>query len=147
MGLLDDALDGALPGGGIAKPIAIAIGALLLRNMFSGGGSQPAPTPAPAPAGDPNGGLFGGLQSLVEKFQNAGHGPAVQSWIGTGPNQPIQPAQVGAALGRQTIGDLARQAGVSEQELLNALSKALPGVVDKLTPQGALPSPWGNAAR
>jgi len=42
-------------------------------------------------------------------------------------------------VGSKTISDLARQAGVSEQELLEQLSKVLPGVVDKLTPNGQVP--------
>jgi uncharacterized protein YidB (DUF937 family) len=46
-----------------------------------------------------------------------------------------------SALGQTTIADLARHAGISEQELLAQLSQTLPGVVDKLTPNGRVPSP------
>ena len=85
MGFFDDALKGAVPGGNLATPIAIAAGALLLGKLF--GGSSAAPTPAPqqsaAPAG---GGLLGGLSDLVQKFQNSGHGDAVNSWVGPGAN-------------------------------------------------------------
>ena len=94
-----------------------------------------------------NSGLFGGLNDLVSKFQNAGHGDVVNSWVGAGPNQPIQPSQVGSALGQQTISDLARQAGVSEQELLNQLAQSLPGLVDRLSPNGRLPTQAELAAQ
>ena len=57
------------------------------------------------------------------------------------PAQPIQPGQLGGALGQTTISELARQAGINEQDLLNGLAQALPGVIDKLTPQGRLPTP------
>ena len=138
MGLFDDALRGAVPGGNVAAPLAIAAGALLLGKYFSNRSAAPAQPSAPAaPQG---GGLLSGLNDLVQKFQNAGHGEAVNSWVGTGPNQPVSPSQVGSALGQQTISDLARQAGVSEQELLSQLSLVLPSLVDKLTPNGRLPT-------
>jgi uncharacterized protein YidB (DUF937 family) len=139
MGFFDDALKGAVPGGNLATPIAIAAGALLLGKLF--GGSSAAPAPAPQQNAAPGGGgLLGGLSDLVQKFQNSGHGEAVNSWVGPGANAPIQPAQVGSALGQQTISDLARQSGLSEQELLAQLAQALPGIVNKLTPNGRLPT-------
>jgi uncharacterized protein YidB (DUF937 family) len=65
---------------------------------------------------------------------------AANSWVGTGPNAPVQPGQLGGALGQKTVSDLARQAGLSEDELLTQLSRVLPGLVDKLTPNGRLPT-------
>jgi uncharacterized protein YidB (DUF937 family) len=139
MGLFDDALKGAVPGGNVAAPLAIAAGALLLGKYLSSRSDAPSPQ-QPAPAAPQSGGLLGGLNDLVQKFQNAGHGDIVNSWIGQAPNQPIAPAQVGSALGQQTISDLARQAGVSEEELLAHLAQALPGLVNGLTPNGRLPT-------
>jgi uncharacterized protein YidB (DUF937 family) len=139
--MFDDVLRNAVPGGNLATPIAVAVGALLLGKMFAGSSPAPSPqsgaAPAPAPAG---GGLLGGLSDLVQKFQNSGHGDIVNSWVGSGANAPIQPAQVGAALGQQTISDLARQSGLSEQQLLAQLALVLPGIVDKLSPNGRLPT-------
>ena len=147
MGLFDDALKGAVPGGNVAAPLAIAAGALLLGKYLSSRSAPPTQEAQPAPAGAQGGGLFGGLNDLVQKFQNAGHGDVVNSWIGSGPNQPVSPAQVGSALGQQTISDLARQAGVSEEELLNHLAQALPGLVNGLTPNGRLPTQAELAAQ
>jgi uncharacterized protein YidB (DUF937 family) len=150
MGLFDNALKGAIPGGDLAAPIAVAAGALLLGKLFSGSSAAPAaPTPAPAPQqfAPPGGGLFGGLSDLVQKFQTAGHGDVVNSWVGSGPNTPIQPAQVGSALGQQTISDLARQSGMSEQELLAQLAQVLPGLVNRLSPDGRLPTQAELAAQ
>lgn len=145
MDIFNDAVNKAVPGG-LAKPIMIALGALLLKKMFTRDAPEAAPAPAPIPgpqdAGD--GGLFGGLGDLVAKMQRAGQGQTVDSWIGTGANRPIEPGQLGSALGQTTISDLARQAGINEQELLEQLARVLPGVVDKLTPTGRLPGGLGR---
>jgi len=149
MGFFDNAVQDAVPGGSLAKPIAIAIGALLLKNMLSRK-SEPAAEPAPAPSLPPmggDGGLLGGLGDLVNKFEKAGQGGTIGSWIGAGQNQSIQPGQLGTTLGQTTISDLARQAGISEQDLLNGLAQALPGVIDKLTPRGRLPTAEELSAR
>ena len=145
MGLFDDAMKGAVPGGNLATPIAIAAGALLLGHLFGGKSAAPAAPASPtAPAG---GGLLGGLGDLVSKLQGAGHGTVVNSWIGAGANQPIQPAQLGSALGQQTISSLAQKAGISEQDLLAQLSQALPGIINNLTPNGRLPTAGELAGR
>ncbi len=144
MGLFDD----AVPGGSIAKPLMIALGALVVGKMMSGG-STPAPQAAPAPQPAPGGGFFGGmaggglaggLGGLLSQLTNAGHGEVANSWVGPGQNAPIQPTQLGSALGQTTVSELAQHAGVSEQELLSQLSRVLPGVVDKLTPDGRIPT-------
>lgn len=141
MGYLDDALKTAVPGGNLTKPLMIAAGLLLASKMF--GGSKPAAPAAPAPApaeDDADGGLIGGLGGLIDKFRNAGQGDTIDSWVGSGQNKPIQPGQLQQTLGNQTISDLARQAGLNEQDLLAQLSTVLPNLVDKLTPQGRVPT-------
>ena len=150
MGIFDD----AVPGGNISKPIMIALGALLVGKLLSGGSHTDAAQQQPdSPAGGGllgelggalagglgGGGLVGGLGGLLGKLADAGHGDVVNSWVQPGANQPIEPGHLQNALGSQTISDLAAQAGISEDELLQQLSKVLPGVVDKLTPQGQVP--------
>ena len=146
MGIFDDALKNSVPGGNITKPLIIAAGALILGKMLSGRGAQPEEAQpqqsgsSPADEADEQeGGLLGGLGGLLEKLNQTGHGDTANSWVGKGQNAPIQPGQLGNALGQQTISDLARKAGINEQDLLNQLSQVLPGLVDKLTPNGRLP--------
>ena len=142
MGYFDDALKGAVPGGDLTKPIAIAAGALLLGRLL-GGGSAATPASPADPAAPPTaagGGLLGGLSDLVSKLGASGQSEHVNSWVGSGANMPIQPGQLGGALGQQTIGQLAARAGMSEQELLAQLSQVLPGLVNNLTPNGRLPT-------
>jgi len=139
MGLFDD----AVPGGNITKPLLIALGTLLVGKMMSGSSNAPVEAPAPQPGTMPDaqqGGLLGGLGGLLDRLSNAGLGQTVNSWVGTGQNAPVQPEQLNSALGQTTISDLARRSGMSEQDLLAQLSRTLPGVIDKLTPGGRIPS-------
>jgi uncharacterized protein YidB (DUF937 family) len=62
------------------------------------------------------------------------------SWVGSGQNQPVSPGQLGSALGPSIIKMLAQKSGLSEEEMTKQLSQVLPGVVDKLTPSGRLPT-------
>ncbi len=86
----------------------------------------------------PNAGS-GGLGGLLDQLRQAGLGDKVESWVGGGNNAAIEPDQLGNALGKNTISDIARQTGVNEQDLLAELSAALPGIVDKLTANGQVP--------
>jgi uncharacterized protein YidB (DUF937 family) len=153
MGLLDDVLGSALPGGGLAKPLVIGLAALLGAKAVGGGlgnllgGTGPAgqipPAAPPAQPGSPNqsqGGLFGGLSGLLQSFQQGGHGEVMNSWIGHGQNQPIAPDQLHQALGPDAVNNLSRLTGLPADQLVSELSRVLPGVVDKLTPQGRMPT-------
>ena len=80
MGLLDEvnqAMGGAAPGGNLTKPLMIALGALLVGKMMSGGSAQAA-APQSAPSADSSssadGGLLGGVGGLLDKLKDAGHG-------------------------------------------------------------------------
>jgi len=77
---------------------------------------------------------------LLDKLQKGGLGNAINSWIGSGQNQPVSPGQLGSALGPDIIKTIAQRSGLSEEEVVKQLSQVLPGVVDKLTPQGRLPT-------
>lgn len=83
--------------------------------------------------------LSGGLQDIVEKFRNSGHGQAVDSWVGNGPNQPVSPSVLESALGSRIDG-LAQRLGIPREELLQGLSQHLPEVIHQLTPNGRVPT-------
>ena len=85
-------------------------------------------------------GLLGGLGGLLDKLQKGGLGNVANSWVGPGQNQPASPGQLGPALGPDIIKTLAQRSGLSEEEITKQLSQILPGVVDKLTPNGRLPT-------
>lgn len=116
MGILDSLLKGATnQSGGTNNPNAISG----IIDMISGGG--------------------GGIKGLINKLTAGGLGGIVGSWIGKGDNEPVAPEQLQNALGREEIDKYAAKMGMSSSEAAAELSKTLPTVVDKLTPDGKLP--------
>jgi len=86
----------------------------------------------------------GGLSGLVESFKQQGLGGVVQSWISTGPNQPITAAQIQQVLGNEKLQAFAAAHNIDMNQVSAQLATVLPMVVDKLTPQGTVPP--ANAA-
>jgi uncharacterized protein YidB (DUF937 family) len=81
----------------------------------------------------------GGIAGLAAAFQQHGLGDVVQSWIGTGQNQPISPDQVTQVLGHDQVQQVANEADVSHEEAKSGIAAMLPQIVDHLTPNGQLP--------
>lgn len=102
-----------------------------LESILAGLGPQGA---------NPGSFLGGALSNLVDRFQQAGHGPVAQSWVGSGPNTPIAPPDLERAIGPDTLSALQSQTGLSRDEILSRLSRDLPSAVDRYTPDGRLPS-------
>jgi uncharacterized protein YidB (DUF937 family) len=121
LGGAQPAAGGGTAGGGLGDLLSGGLGSLL------GGGSGGSM-------------LTSGLSTLVSDLQNAGQARAAQSWVGSGPNQPIAPNALSAALGEDTIQALTQQTGMPRENLLAALSQHLPEVVNQLTPAGRLPT-------
>ena len=84
--------------------------------------------------------LSGGLRDLIERFKQNGQGTAADSWVKTGPNQPLSPEQLQQAIGPDVLNTLSQQTGLSREELLSRLTRELPDAVDKFTPDGRLPN-------
>ena len=103
-----------------------------------------------AQGGDANAGLLqqvlgmlstpGALSNITRGFHGAGLDNVLQSWVGTGENLPITGDQVKQVLGPGNVADLGARAGLTETDASNALAGMLPQVIDKLTPDGKLPS-------
>src|SRR6516165_1974733 len=139
---LEDIIRSSVPDGNIAKPLLLGLLALLSSGaLFGKGDAEPSARQGTQPTSDEGaGGLLGGLGGLLDKLQKGGLGNAANSWVGTGPNQPVSPGQLGSALGPNIIKTIAQRSGLSEDEITKQLSQVLPGVVDKLTPQGRVPT-------
>ena len=102
-----------------------------VKNMGGQSGGQ-ADTNADNPAG--------GLGGLIDSFKKSGLGKQADSWVSTGPNEPVTPAQVEQGVGGDMLDQLAAQTGLSRDELAKRLASVLPGLVDGMTPNGKVPN-------
>ena len=135
---LNDIIRSAFPDGNVPKQLTDIVGALLGSDVLTGGGA--GQTAQPTTDTSDAGGLLGGLGGLLNKLEQGGLGDQTKSWVGTGQNQPVSPGQLGSALGPNIIKTVSQMTGISEDQLTKQLSQFLPGLVDKLTPNGRLPS-------
>lgn len=119
MGILDELVGkvSGMLGGGDEQHSGLLGG---IMEMLSGGGS-------------------GGLSGLLQTFQEKGLGDVISSWIGTGANQAISADQIQEVLGSDMVRNLAAKAGIPTEEIGGKLAELLPGVIDKLTPDGTIP--------
>jgi uncharacterized protein YidB (DUF937 family) len=122
MGILDSVLGGLLNNHPQASPLQSVLGSIL------GGGQSYGQ------------GQASGLPGLVEAFSRAGMGNTVNSWIGTGQNQPINPNQLQQVFGQDQVNQWSQQTGMPQQSILSELSNLLPHAVDRMTPNGQMPS-------
>jgi uncharacterized protein YidB (DUF937 family) len=113
MGGIDDLLAGLMggKGGGAVAALAPVLGGLL--------------------AG-------GGLEKVLAGFQKQGLSEKTDSWIGTGPNEPVDAGEVRAALGDAQLADIAQKLGITEEQAAQALAETLPQVIDQVSPEGRL---------
>jgi uncharacterized protein YidB (DUF937 family) len=84
-------------------------------------------------------GQGGGLAALMQKFQAAGLGDVMNSWVSSGQNLPVSPEQLGGVLGQDQMAQMAERMGLSTGDLGAQLSQMLPQAVDHFTPGGQLP--------
>jgi uncharacterized protein YidB (DUF937 family) len=149
MSLLTSVLGAALGGGGQQQAGGGGLGNIL-GSLLGGGGQAGGGLNAQlinAAIGMlSNDGAQGGLGGLASKFQQAGLGDAMNSWIGSGDNHAVSGDQVTSALGADTIGDIASKLGMSHGDAAGQLSQILPGLINHLTPNGQAPAGGlGNA--
>lgn len=81
---------------------------------------------------------LGGLKS---RFEASGLGQKIQSWIGTGDNEPISREEIKQGLGQDEIDRIAQKKGITPDEAADKLSRELPRAIDEATPNGQIPSP------
>jgi uncharacterized protein YidB (DUF937 family) len=165
MGLLDDLL-GQLAGGGAPRPemrpqrteagasgsmapILMTLLPVVLAMLRNRGGSEPS---AGLGRGGASGGLGdvlgqvlggagagGGLGALLDAFTRAGAGEQARSWVSAGDNQPIGADVITQVFGKGGLAEIARRAGLSEDDASRGLAQLMPEVVDRVTPQGRVP--------
>ena len=112
-----------------------------LSNMLGGlGGNEGAVDPNQLITGVQD--VFaskGGVEGLVSSLRAGGLSGAVDSWVSTGANEPVEPQQLGAALGPDTVNQLSAKTGLSVESLLPLLAMFLPMIINHFTPNGQVP--------
>jgi len=78
----------------------------------------------------------GGVQGLMGKFNEQGLGGAFASWVSTGANQAVSPAEIQKVLGSEQITAIASKFGIDPATASQLLAQHLPAIIDKLTPNG-----------
>jgi uncharacterized protein YidB (DUF937 family) len=152
-------LGGGNRGRGGMSPIMLGLMGLLAYRTLKGkgkladmlgtnqaGANQAGTDAGGVPTGGGLGGMLGGgalgagLKDLLDRFRQNGQDDKVQSWVSTGANKSIAPNEIEQALGEERIQWLIEQTGMPREQLLDGLSGELPQAIDKLTPDGRLPT-------
>jgi uncharacterized protein YidB (DUF937 family) len=138
---LEDLLGSVMGGGqGGAPDLGGLLGQLTGGASTSGGAGGLDVAQLAAMAGPILGALKGGgLQNILGQLQSGGLGDAAQSWVGTGENQAVDPAQLAQAVGPEQVQALADHAGVSVDQAQQGLAALLPGLINQATPDGQVP--------
>jgi uncharacterized protein YidB (DUF937 family) len=90
-------------------------------------------TPLGAALTEVLGGERGSLPDLADRFAKAGFTPILESWIGDGPIQPIEPRELRVVLGNERVGDLATLTGLPSDQFLAIFARVLPSTVHRMT--------------
>lgn len=89
----------------------------------------------------------GGIDALIQKFNQGGLASVLSSWIGNGNNQSISHEDIKSAFSQQDLQSLAEKLGTDITGASGTLAQLLPVVIDKLSPQGKLHSQASSAGK
>ena len=84
------------------------------------------------------------LGGVIAGFDKAGLGDVAGSWVSKGANLPVSAEQIRAVLGSGPVAQMAERLGVDPDQAADLIAKTLPQVIDRLTPDGKLPSGGGG---
>jgi uncharacterized protein YidB (DUF937 family) len=82
----------------------------------------------------------GGVNGLIQQFEQQGLGQLVSGWMGGATNTPITGEQVVQGIGQDKVTAIASKVGLSEQQVTEGIAKLLPLMLSHLTPNGTAPS-------
>lgn len=82
----------------------------------------------------------GGFQAFLDRFRAQGLNEALTSWLGNGENRSLSTAQLESVLGPHALSEIAKRLDLAPSLVATALGQLIPVTVDKLSPDGRLPS-------
>lgn len=83
---------------------------------------------------------YGGAEGVLNKLRESGLGDEVSSWLGQGANLPISLQQILQVFGQEAIKAMAHKFDLPADEFGSKLAEYLPKVIDKLSPDGKVPT-------
>ncbi|MBC7786531.1 MAG: DUF937 domain-containing protein [Methylophilaceae bacterium] len=86
----------------------------------------------------------GGLSGILDKLKEGGLGEQAASWVGHGENLPISAEQISNLIGNGQIAEMAAKFGLTPEVLSSEIAEHLPGVIDKMTPNGEVGADSGG---
>lgn len=146
MGLFDSLKGGSNKAATAAKA-ATAGTAATVAGAAAGGGAMTAGTAEESAVGALLGEGGSGLSGLLGKLGAGGLDDAAKSWVSKGPNLPVSADQIKAALDSDQLASIAGKLGISTDAAAAKIADILPGIIDKLTPDGVVPDPEALAKK
>ncbi|RKN60027.1 hypothetical protein D7231_33685 [Streptomyces klenkii] len=64
----------------------------------------------------------------------------MESWIGTGANEPLTASEVVTIVGADTLAEVAQQTGTDSGALADYVAERLPVLIDQISPDGQITS-------
>ncbi len=84
---------------------------------------------------------FGSLAGLVTYLQENGLADQVTSWLSSGENLQVTAQQLVSVIGPEHLAHVAGAVGLPPEAVGELLSQHLPGLIDKLSPNGQIELP------
>ncbi|MCT4703827.1 YidB family protein [Enterobacteriaceae bacterium H20N1] len=81
----------------------------------------------------------GGVSALIEKFNQAGLGSVISSWLSNEPNEEVQDGQIQQVFGLDTVKSLAGSIGLTPALTTSLLAQSLPQIIDLISSKGDAP--------
>ncbi|MFI6150704.1 YidB family protein [Streptomyces sp. NPDC051109] len=81
----------------------------------------------------------GALTEITNNVQRIG-AANVQSWVGTGANEPLTSPEVVTILGEDTLAEVAEKTGADSGALAEYVAEQLPVLIDQISPDGQITS-------
>ncbi len=143
MGLFDSLKNAGKKAAESAAPVGTAPAA---TGAGSGGGSVTAGSAEEGAVGALLGEGGSQLPALLDKLNAGGLGDTVASWVSKGSNLPVNADQIKTVLESDQVAAVAGKLGISEDAAAAKIADVLPGIIDKVTPDGVVPDPDALAA-
>jgi uncharacterized protein YidB (DUF937 family) len=78
------------------------------------------------------------IGSTIDIFKKKGLGGVFSSWVSPDENKPVTKDQIKEIFGLKKIEKISKRSGMSEDDVSDHISKLLPEIIDRSTPNGKI---------